>query len=78
MYEKRFYTGKLLDDCGNILFKMKFPYQRTATQFKWSICNDTETVHRSTIFFGPIKLLGADPFVVPSLRDIQESYKKLL
>lgn len=78
MYEKRFYIGKLLEDCGNDLFKMKFLHQRGAQEFKWPIRDDIDTVHRSSIFFGPIQLSGADPFTVPCLKDIQESYKELL
>ncbi len=39
---------------GVTLFKMKCLHQREAQEFKWSIRDDIDIVHRSTNFFGPI------------------------
>ena len=78
IYDKRFYIGKLLENCSDGMCKMKFLHQRGAEVFKWPLRDDIDTVHRSTVFFGPLQLSGADPFTIPCLKDIQEAYKQLL
>lgn len=72
-YQTKYYVGRALS-IANPMVKFKYLHSAGVHRFDWPKRDDIESVHESCIFFGPVVLKNAGPFVVPSQNDIEKIF----
>lgn len=76
-YDARWYLGRLIERCEPGKFRVKF--LQDLDTFKWPKKDDIQNVHQYFIFYGPVSLLGSEPFSLKrnDMATIQKRYRAL-
>ena len=61
-YHKSFYFGRALKIQDNSLIDFKFLHSSGARVFDWPARDDTDTCHKSCVFYGPAAIEGVSQF----------------
>ncbi|EDO26419.1 predicted protein, partial [Nematostella vectensis] len=69
----KYYIGRVLSMEGERV-RVKYLHRVGANRFDWPMRDDIDDVHVSCIFFGPVALSNAGPFMVPMLADIEKVF----
>ncbi|EDO38580.1 predicted protein [Nematostella vectensis] len=71
----KYYIGRVLSMEGERV-RVKYLHRVGANRFDWPMRDDIDDVHVSCIFFGPVALSNAGPFMVPMLADIEKKLRE--
>ncbi|GFO14380.1 otu domain-containing protein 5 [Plakobranchus ocellatus] len=77
-YVDRFYVGRIISPAAQGFWKMKFLHQHSrcgVLHFLWPERPDTDTVHESNIFFGPVTLDGCLDYTIFNIEDIISAFR---
>lgn len=81
-FDKDFYIGRVLAVNEDNMISITYLHRirggnRNEPKFQWPRRRDVEeNLHVSFIFFGPITLLGNDPFTVEDFASVSQAYTK--
>lgn len=75
-YDINWYIGRIIEPTKRNKYKIKF-LKATLNEFVWPKTDDVQEVEKKYLFFGPIKLLGNNPFSLreEDRRTIKKAYK---
>lgn len=68
-YKRLFYFGRVIK-CTGSQVTFKFLYSVSASSFDWPKRDDIYTCPQSSIFYGPVTIVGAGPFTVPQHAEV--------
>ena len=68
-YKRLFYFGRVIK-CGGPQVTFKFLYSVSASSFDWPKRDDIYTCPQSSVFYGPVTIVGVGPFTVPQHAEV--------
>ena len=77
-YINIFYIGRVVEvEAEGQFVKFKFLHRVGATTYDWPRRDDTDSVHLSCIFFGPLELTGYGPFHIVQQAAVEKAFRAL-
>lgn len=80
-YVNKYYLGRALsgsNDSPFITFKFLHRIQSTAAKkFGWPRRDDVDRVHRTCVFYGPVRLKGNGPFEIEKLEELEAVFRSV-
>jgi len=68
-YINQFYYGRVISINDNMV-TVKFLHATSSSTFDWPRRDDVETLHASSVFYGPVEIEGNGPFFIPMHREV--------